>query len=72
MVNATKRSAQSAAMTRLHARSPTPRRHVAQLRVAGKSSCYARRLVRSRSTNFWILPVDVLGNAPKTTVRGTL
>jgi hypothetical protein len=27
---------------------------------------------RSRSTNFWILPVDVLGKSPKTTWRGTL
>ena len=26
----------------------------------------------SRRTNFWILPVEVFGSAPKTTVRGTL
>ncbi len=29
-------------------------------------------LARSRSTNFWILPVEVLGSGPKTTWRGTL
>jgi hypothetical protein len=29
-------------------------------------------LARSRSSNFWILPVEVFGNGPKTTVRGTL
>jgi hypothetical protein len=27
---------------------------------------------RSRSTNFWILPVEVFGSGPKTTWRGTL
>src|SRR5262249_31292821 len=27
---------------------------------------------RSRNSNFWILPVEVLGNGPKTIVRGTL
>ncbi len=27
---------------------------------------------RSRSTNFWILPVEVLGSGPNTTVFGTL
>lgn len=27
---------------------------------------------RSRKTNFWILPVDVLGNGPKTTSLGAL
>src|SRR5258708_7943620 len=32
----------------------------------------SRPLARSRSTNFWILPVEVLGNGPNTTVRGTL
>ena len=26
----------------------------------------------SRSTNFWILPVEVFGNSENTTVRGTL
>ena len=26
----------------------------------------------SRSTFFWILPVEVLGSGPSTTVRGTL
>ena len=27
---------------------------------------------RSRSTNFWIFPVDVFGSGPNTTVRGVL
>src|SRR6185312_207113 len=27
---------------------------------------------RSRSRNFWILPVDVFGNSPNTTLFGTL
>ena len=31
-----------------------------------------RVLARSRRTNFWILPVDVFGSDPKTTVFGTL
>src|SRR5882672_7808244 len=34
----------------------------------GLLSCFAC----SRSTNFWILPVDVFGSGPKTTWRGTL
>ena len=29
-------------------------------------------LARSRSSNFWILPVEVFGSGPKTTMRGTL
>lgn len=29
-------------------------------------------LARWRSTNFWILPVEVLGNGPNTTVLGAL
>ena len=31
-----------------------------------------RPRARSRSTNFWILPVEVFGSSPKITVRGTL
>ena len=31
-----------------------------------------RSRAASRSTNFWILPVDVLGSGPNTIVRGTL
>src|ERR1700741_407330 len=37
--------------------------------------CYdlvSRDFTCSRSRNFWILPVDVLGNGPKTSVLGTL
>src|SRR5437660_11507016 len=29
-------------------------------------------LARSRKTNFWILPVEVFGKGPNSTVRGTL
>ena len=47
-------------------------------RVGGLAAPWVRKsyapnaLAWSRSTNFWILPVDVFGSGPNTTVFGTL
>ena len=59
------------------ARSAGHERHLArevEARQSGHESrpLWAISLARSRSSNFWILPVEVFGNGPKTTVRGTL
>src|SRR4029078_4518818 len=40
--------------------------------VLGHGVSFQASFARSRSTNFWIFPVDVFGSAPKTTWRGTL
>ena len=37
-----------------------------------ESLFHAPALARSRNTNFWILPVEVLGKGPKITWRGAL
>ena len=54
------------------ARSPGHERNLARQVEARQLGHGAISLARSRSSNFWILPVDVLGNGPKTIVRGTL
>ena len=46
-------------------------------RSVGRRSCHqvsmaAADLAFSRSTNFWILPVEVFGSSPNTTARGAL
>ena len=43
-----------------------------QREAAGCGVSFTALLALSRSTNFWILPVEVLGSSVKTTVRGTL
>src|SRR5689334_8160126 len=42
--------------------------HALDQRAGESPSCFAR----SRRTNFWILPVEVFGSGPNTTVLGTL
>ena len=43
-----------------------------QLHLRRRCSRQTLPLAFSRSTNFWILPVEVFGSGPNTTVRGTL
>src|SRR5262249_44914212 len=47
-------------------------RHLARNAEARQFGHEAISLVRSRNSNFWTLPVEVLGNGPNTIVRGTL
>src|SRR5262249_6684668 len=54
------------------ARCPCHQRHLAREVEARQFDHAATSLARSRSSNFWILPVEVSGSGPKTTARATL
>ena len=64
--------AERARLCAAHLEARAPR--VGSLRVsvtAAATDTYSD-FARSRSTNFWIFPVDVFGSGPNTTVRGVL